>query len=181
MSEIDAGGRILPRTLAVRRIRLRKRGYFLKGPIPLPWVETAAKLPGKSLHAGIAIWYAPDLACSLSVPLCNISAGDRFGLTRNAKYRALRWLETAGLILVEEKSAALQLLPFFKTEARVMAGHRKPGIEPRIIRFRDASHYLGMDRNRFNAEVRPYLTEVPIGSQGIGFDRLELDSLVRGL
>ena len=57
-----------------------------------------------------------------------------------------------------------------------MAGHRKPGIEPRIIRFRDASHYLGMDRNRFNAEVRPYLTEVPIGSQGIGFDRLELDS-----
>jgi hypothetical protein len=33
-----------------------------------------------------------------------------------------------------------------------------------------------MDRNRFNAEVRPYLTEVPIGKQGIGFDRLELDA-----
>ena len=47
---------------------------------------------------------------------------------------------------------------------------------PRIIRFRDAPHYLGMDRNRFNAEVRPYLTEVPIGTQGIGFDRLELDA-----
>ena len=49
---------------------------------------------------------------------------------------------------------------------------------PRLIRFRDAPGYLGMDRNRFNAEVRPYLTEVPIGAQGIGFDRLELDAWV---
>ena len=51
-----------------------------------------------------------------------------------------------------------------------------PAVAPRIIRFRDAPSYLGMDRNRFNAEVRPYLTEVPIGIQGIGFDRLELDA-----
>lgn len=49
---------------------------------------------------------------------------------------------------------------------------------PRIIRFRDAPHYVGMNRNRFNIEVRPYLTEVPIGAQGIGFDRLELDAWV---
>ena len=43
------------------------------------------------------------------------------------------------------------------------------------MRFRDAPSYLGMDRNRFNTEVRPNLTEIPIGKQGIGFDRLELD------
>jgi len=49
------------------------------------------------------------------------------------------------------------------------------GILPRIIRLRDAPGYLGMDRNRFNAEVRPCLTEIPIGCRGIGFDRLELD------
>jgi len=47
---------------------------------------------------------------------------------------------------------------------------------PRVVRFRDAPAYLGMDRNRFNVEVRPHLTEVPIGTQGIGFDRLELDA-----
>ena len=46
---------------------------------------------------------------------------------------------------------------------------------PRVVRFRDAPGYLGMDRNRFNSEVRPYVTEVPIGRQGVGFDRLELD------
>jgi hypothetical protein len=51
-----------------------------------------------------------------------------------------------------------------------------PRVQPRLIRFRDAPLYLGMDRNRFNTEVRPFLTEVPIGKQGIGFDRLELDA-----
>ena len=42
-------------------------------------------------------------------------------------------------------------------------------IPPRLLRFRDAPRYLGMDRNRFNVEVRPYLTEIPIGRQGIAF------------
>ncbi len=46
---------------------------------------------------------------------------------------------------------------------------------PRLVRLRDAPAYLGMDRNRFNSEVRPYLTNIPIGQQGIAFDRLELD------
>jgi hypothetical protein len=49
---------------------------------------------------------------------------------------------------------------------------------PRLLRFRDAPAYLGMDRNRFNAEVRPFLTNIPIGRQGIAFDRLELDAWV---
>jgi predicted DNA-binding transcriptional regulator AlpA len=49
---------------------------------------------------------------------------------------------------------------------------------PRIIRFRDAPRYVGMDRNCFNSEVRPHLTEIPVGKQGVGFDRLELDAWV---
>src|SRR4026207_892506 len=59
-----------------------------------------------------------------------------------------------------------------------MIGGKCPcgAVPPRILRFRDAPRYLGMDRNRFNAEVRPHLTEIPIGKQGIGFDRLELDA-----
>jgi hypothetical protein len=76
--------------------------HFLKGPVPLTWLELAARLPGKSLHAGIALWYAAGLARSRSVALSNVS-GHRFGLDRNSKYRALDWLETAGLIAVERK------------------------------------------------------------------------------
>lgn len=47
---------------------------------------------------------------------------------------------------------------------------------PRLIRLKDAHKYLGMDPNRFNAEVRPLVTEIPIGIQGIAFDRLDLDA-----
>ena len=49
---------------------------------------------------------------------------------------------------------------------------------PRIIRLRDAPAYLGMDRHRFNDEVRPKLIEIPIGTQGKAFDRLDLDAWV---
>ena len=47
---------------------------------------------------------------------------------------------------------------------------------PRFIRLRDAPSYLGMDKNRFNRDVRPLLAVIPIGTQGIAFDRLDLDS-----
>ena len=53
-----------------------------------------------------------------------------------------------------------------------------PPLIPRLIRLRDAPFYVGMDRNRFNSEVRPYLIQIPIGEQGIAFDRLELDAWV---
>jgi hypothetical protein len=52
---------------------------------------------------------------------------------------------------------------------------RSPSGPARLIRLRDAPGYLGMDKNRFNAEVRPYLTEIPIGKQGRAFDKLDLD------
>jgi predicted DNA-binding transcriptional regulator AlpA len=51
-------------------------------------------------------------------------------------------------------------------------------IQPRLIRLRDAPAYLGMNRNHFNKAVRPALTEIRIGKQGVAFDRLELDAWV---
>jgi len=49
-------------------------------------------------------------------------------------------------------------------------------VSPRFIRLRDAPAYLGMDKNRFNREVRPHLCVIPIGTQGIAFDRVDLDA-----
>lgn len=46
---------------------------------------------------------------------------------------------------------------------------------PIIIRMKNAPVYCGMNRKRFNREVRPLLTVVPIGKNGIGFHRQELD------
>lgn len=47
---------------------------------------------------------------------------------------------------------------------------------PRLIRHRDAYGYIGVDRNKFDAEVRPYLTEIPLGPKSMAFDRRELDA-----
>ncbi|WP_236535009.1 hypothetical protein [Pseudomonas tremae] len=49
-------------------------------------------------------------------------------------------------------------------------------ILPRFIRAGDAYGYLGMCRDEFNKTVRPNVREFPIGKQGVGFDRLELDA-----
>jgi predicted DNA-binding transcriptional regulator AlpA len=49
-------------------------------------------------------------------------------------------------------------------------------LQPRFIRARDAHGYCGMSRSLFNEVIRPTLIEIPIGRQGIAFDRLELDA-----
>ena len=41
---------------------------------------------------------------------------------------------------------------------------------PRFLRLRDAPRYLGMDKNRFNADVRPWVPSFRIGAQGIAFE-----------
>ena len=57
-------------------------------------------------------------------------------------------------------------------------GHKSYPTLPRLLRARDAPFYAGMDRNKFNRELRPYLTEIPLGKQAIAFDRLELDAVI---
>jgi hypothetical protein len=49
-------------------------------------------------------------------------------------------------------------------------------LRPRFIRLRDAPSYFGMDKNRFNREIRRLLTQIPIGRQGVAFDLLEMET-----
>jgi hypothetical protein len=84
---------------AGRRIRPRIRGRFLKGPVPLDWLQRAANLPGKSLHVGVVLWYLVGLRKTNTLALPN-GVLATFGVDRHAKYRALEQLESAGLISV---------------------------------------------------------------------------------
>ena len=86
-----------------RPLHIAAKGQrFLRGPIPLPWLSSAARLPGKALHVGLAIWLEAGFRNTAVVPLSNV-AGQHFGLDRNAKYRGLRSLEQAGLIMAERR------------------------------------------------------------------------------
>jgi len=53
---------------------------------------------------------------------------------------------------------------------------QRAALLPRFIRHRDAPAYLGVDRNKFDAEIRPLLTEIPLGARSVAFDRLDLDA-----
>lgn len=76
---------------------------FIKGPIPLAWIERASLLPGKSLHVGLVLWYLSGLKKTLT-----FSLGSKqllaFGVGRDAKAEALSRLSTAGLIAVTQAS-----------------------------------------------------------------------------
>ena len=75
---------------------------YLRGPIPMEWIITAARLPGRSLQVGIALWITSEIHQSRVVALTNL-ASQYFGLDRNSKYRGLAWLEHEGLITVRRK------------------------------------------------------------------------------
>lgn len=110
--------RMKSRSASIPRERLprpKHGGHFLKGPIPLVWLERAACLPGRCLHVGIALWFLGGVQKSRVIALSN-HASRRFGLDRNSKYRALDWLEKAGLISVQRKMGRSPVIKILEPE-----------------------------------------------------------------
>ena len=107
-----AAGRPLKHNPTTQR---RHRDRHLRGRIPVAWLTAASNLPGRSLHVGVALWHAAGLTRSLIVPLGNIPALE-FGLNRNAKYRALDWLEDARLISVTRKPGRAPVITILQAE-----------------------------------------------------------------
>jgi hypothetical protein len=76
----------------------RVKGEFLKGPIPLSWLSSAAKLSGKApLAVALAIMFESGRRKSNEIVLTTAIC-ERFGVNRKAKYRGLEKLEEAYLI-----------------------------------------------------------------------------------
>ena len=93
----------------------RIKGKFLKGPIPLDWIETASKLSGKALSVGIAIWFLSGVTKSNVVKLSS-SLLRRMGVKRTTGYRALRNLETAGLVSVVRHKGRNPIVAIIETQ-----------------------------------------------------------------
>lgn len=75
---------------------------FIKGPIPLEWIQAAARLPGRSLHVGLVLWYLAGVRRSKQGPI-SYTVASYFGLNRHTVYRGLARLEEAALITVSRK------------------------------------------------------------------------------
>src|SRR5262249_8390095 len=100
------------RLVLIRRVRLLPTPYpstrtsktsapFLKGPIPLWWLQRAAQLPGKALHVGIILWYRTGVTRAASVVLTRARLRE-FGIHHDTGRRALYALQQAGLVCVEQ-------------------------------------------------------------------------------
>ncbi len=68
--------------------------------IPLPWIQQASRLPGKSLHVGIVLWYLAGISKSLTVTLTRLKLS-QFGLHHETGRRGVRTLEKANLVHVD--------------------------------------------------------------------------------
>ena len=75
---------------------------FIKGPLPLLWMQRAAHLPGKALHVALALWYLSGLQKCRTIRLATKSLAV-MGVSRDAKYDALSRLEEAGLVSVDQR------------------------------------------------------------------------------
>jgi hypothetical protein len=72
---------------------------FLKGPIPMDWLEHAARLPGKALNLALALRWLVDMNGGKPTKL-TAKALVLLNVSEDACSDGLRRLETAGLITV---------------------------------------------------------------------------------
>jgi hypothetical protein len=91
-----------PARRPTRPPRHRPGEWFLRGPIPWPWLETAARLPGKALALALVLWREAGRHRNRTVKLCLSRAG--LGVSEQAGRRALRRLERAELVTVLRKT-----------------------------------------------------------------------------
>lgn len=74
--------------------------YFIKGPIPLPWLIKAANLGGKASLVGLCLWFKKGLTNQKSFRIGGGDISKLVKVNRRTALRVIRKLETAGLILV---------------------------------------------------------------------------------
>jgi DNA-binding transcriptional ArsR family regulator len=78
------------------------RDKFIAGPIDVSWVCQAGRLGVKALLVGLALWHLRGLRRSNSFIVSNLMMQE-WGVQPDAKGRALRALEKAGLITLERQ------------------------------------------------------------------------------
>ena len=75
---------------------------FIAGPVDVSWLCRASHLGVKALLVGLALWHIKGLRKADTFIVSNLMLQD-WGIRPDAKRRALRKLEKAGLIKVERR------------------------------------------------------------------------------
>jgi DNA-binding transcriptional ArsR family regulator len=106
-------------------------GRFIAAPIDAAWMIQAAQLGVKALLVGMVLWPLKGLRRTNSLIVSNLKTKE-WGIGPDAKRRALRKLERAGLISIErqgKRSPRITLLS--ANAARFEDGHGAPVLDCR--------------------------------------------------
>ncbi len=90
--------------------RHKLKEHFLKGPIPLSWLEAVGQLHGRTMNVAVAIWYLAGMNLKSNVVHLTGKTLRKFGVKQKTGYRALRALEKAGLIVCERRRGSCPLV-----------------------------------------------------------------------
>ena len=85
---------------ADRFYKPRKGERFLRGPVPLWWMNATGSLPGRAFQVAMRLWFLSGFKNDPRVKL-NLSAMKEMGVLRDAASRGLHLLENAGLVTVD--------------------------------------------------------------------------------
>src|SRR5262245_29612720 len=115
--EIAVEGLRLAGVVAERKVelagaRVRRSRQFIPR-VPMEWFRRACGLPGKAVVVALAAWYRSKRERSPTVILSQAGLSE-LGVSRQAKYRALRHLEAEGLVEVRRrgrKSPEVTVIP----------------------------------------------------------------------
>ena len=108
----NSNNRIPERNITPGRVYQKKRAHFLKGPVPMPWLISAANLPGKALHIGIALWFWSGIKKTKTFILPKNAIRD-LGVSRQTCYAQLKVMEKAGLLSIESRKGKKSKITLF--------------------------------------------------------------------
>ncbi len=105
-SEIAAEIRETKQRLGKLRIALVKAsGDYIRGPIPVAWLATAASISVAATRVGLALWYVSGCKKGSNTVRISHHARDLFDLDNSTLCRGAKSLVEHGLLRVVEKRA----------------------------------------------------------------------------
>ncbi len=90
---------------------------FIRGPIPLSWLAVAAKLPGKTIHVALALWWLYGMSNGAPLKMTR-QALVALNVERDAERAGLIRLESAGLIRVARRPGQRPLVTILAAPPR---------------------------------------------------------------
>jgi DNA-binding transcriptional ArsR family regulator len=107
----------------------KARVHFLRGPISLPWLKRAARLPGKAYTLSTILWWFKGMNPTKTIKVTTKSLKD-FSVSEDAYRDGLKRLEEAGLVSVTRKKGQRALIEIIVLEDEAVRSPKRTTPRP---------------------------------------------------